>query len=299
MLPRIKQSCHEFEEATRQQFTRLFFRILYGCKDRERKKQERRNPRQQITARKEVWLTEAFVHFAGLYETRGTCFELMDLKTVSFVNLAGLYDGALVAMDQQTAQLMQPGETLQLALPRELEADEDLVTIPGFGVQRNEMAETPLIAMAEAPLIEMAEVDTTMDMAEAPLIEMAEADTTMDSETALDSEGGTALPSPKAEPVALGPGRRNKGSVAGMLTCPPENLAPSGLGKRGRRAPQAKNSVSEGQAGSSRAPQAESPAFSAPAGPQEGAAQEPAPSAMAAAGQPNPMKVEHSVSRRC
>ena len=99
------------------------------------------------------------------------------------------------------------------------------MTIPGFGIQRNEMAETPLIAMAETPPIEI--------------------NSDMDAEMHSEEAGGTVMPSPKGEPVALGPGRRNKRSVAGVLTCPPENLAPSGLGKRGgkRGGKRAKNSV--------------------------------------------------------
>ena len=59
----------------------------------------------------EDWL-KAFVHFAGLYETRGTCFELMKPSERRC-------DEALVAMGPQTAQLMRP-EKLEVVPPGSL-----------------------------------------------------------------------------------------------------------------------------------------------------------------------------------
>ena len=224
------------------------------------------------------------------------------------------YHEIVVSMDTETAQRMQPATPLQLPDPKELETDDDdVVAIPALEPPiENEGFDWFLVSIPETSK-----------------------ETASDLESALDAEGSTSLPSPKGVPVILGPGpetsketasdlesaldaegstslpssqgvpvRKRPAAALSFLQCPSANLAFAGLGKRGRRAPQAENralSAPVEQPEVRRAPLAGNPGSSAPVAPPkfQRPAKKLASSAMKTSRSKKPMRLEDTITRGC
>ena len=187
------------------------------------------------------------------------------------------YHEIVVSMDTETAQRMQPATPLQLPEPKELETDDDVVAIPAL---------EPPIENEGIDLIFLTIPETSKE-------------TASDLESALDAEGSTSLPSSQGVPV-----RKRPAAALSFLQCPSANLAFSGLGKRGRRAPQAENralSAPVEQPEVRRAPLAGNPGSSAPVAPPkfQRPAKKLASSAMKASRSKKPMRLEDTITRGC
>ena len=209
---------------------------------------------------------------------------------------------------------------MQLPEPKELETDDDVVAIPAFEPPiENEGIDLIFLTIPETSKETASDLESALDAEGSTSLPSPEGmpvilgpgretskETASDLESALDAEDSTSLPPPKEVPVILGPGELRKRPAAALsfLQCPSANLAFAGLGKRGRRAPQAENralSAPVEQPEVRRAPLAGNPGSSAPVEPPKcrRPAKQLASSVMKASRSKKPMRLEDTIARGC